>query len=278
MKPIAYLVSAALLVLAPAACGGGGAKSAGPVPTIPSAAERVAFIGLPPKGAEPSNPKRGELVASWWGTAPGDWGKSRFWLFADGRLISLREADIPEGANPSSTGFLEQRVTPEGVELLRSEIVGSDPRRATGDVTSELPKGDVTSELPKRAWADRAIRAYVPSRYAVCGDVSSRPIERLWAPLPARAKDVLRGNEIDRARSMEPIEYCWDVTTKEARALADALDDAGLGRNPHDKPYRLGYTLKGPEPSDPMDEARAAIYLSFEPILPNGEWTCSPCG
>src|SRR5215216_6383400 len=252
VKPIAYLVSAALLALAPAACGGGGAKSAGPVPTIPSAAERVAFIGLPPKGAEPSNPKRGELVASWWGSAPGDWGKSRFWLFADGRLISLREADIPEGANPSSSGFLEQRVTPEGIELLRSEIVGSDPPRAAGDVTSELPKGDVTSELPKRAWADRTIRAYVPSRYAVCGDVSSRPIDRLWAPLPPRAKD--------------------------ARALAHALDHAGLERNPHDKGYRLGYTLKGPHPSDPMDEARAAIYLSFEPMLPNGEWTCSPCG
>jgi hypothetical protein len=62
---------------------------------------------------------------------------------------------------------------------------------------------------------------------------------------------------------MEPIEHCWDVTTKEARALADALDDAGFERNPHDKAYRLDYTLKGPDPSDPLDETRAAIYLSF---------------
>src|SRR5215218_5541263 len=95
MKPVVYVVSVALLALTVAACGGRGAQSAGPVPTIPSAAKRVGFIGLPPKGAQPSFPQRGRLVAFWWASVPGAWGKSRFWLFADGRLISLREADIP---------------------------------------------------------------------------------------------------------------------------------------------------------------------------------------
>ena len=32
---------------------------------------------------------------------------------------------LREAANPWSTGFLEQRLTPEGVELLRSEIVSA---------------------------------------------------------------------------------------------------------------------------------------------------------
>src|SRR5215211_4532921 len=170
------VLPAAFLALTVAACGGGGAKSAGPVLTIPSAVNRVGFIGLPPRGAEPSTPRRGELLAFWWGSVPGDWGKSRFWVFADGRLISLREADIPEGANSSSTGFLEQRITPEGVELLRSAVVGSDPPRVTWDVMSELPR---------RAWADRTIRAYVPSRFAVCDDASTRGFERAWSLLPA---------------------------------------------------------------------------------------------
>ena len=31
---------------------------------------------------------------------------------------------VPEGANEFTSGYLEQRLTPEGVELLRSEVVG----------------------------------------------------------------------------------------------------------------------------------------------------------
>ena len=84
------------------------------------------FIGLPPQGATPSSPESGELVLFYWGPLPGaeDHGKSRFWLYADGRLISLREgAALPQAANQLSTGALEQRLTPEGAELLRSEIV-----------------------------------------------------------------------------------------------------------------------------------------------------------
>jgi hypothetical protein len=264
MNPVAHVVAAASLVLTLGACGGGGAQSAGPVPTVPSASKRVGFVGLPPKGAPPSTPRRGELVAFWWGHAAGDWGKSRFWVFADGRLISLREADIPEGANPRFTGFLEQRMTPEGVELLRSEV-------AANSVVTR----DVTSQLPKRAWADRTIRAYVPSRYAICDDGTAREHERLWSLLPARAKDVLRGNEMDPARSTEPIERCWDVTTSEARALDAALAGAKFERDQREKSVRLSYV---PTRWDPVDPDRGPAFLSFEPILPHREWTCSPCG
>ena len=276
MRPVAYVLAAPLIASTVAACGGGGATSSGPAPTIPDAAKRVGFIGLPPKGAQPSTPPRGRLVAFWWASAPGDWGKGRFWLFADGRLISLREADIPEGANPRSTGFLEQRITPEGVGILRSAVVGSNPPRLTWAVTSELPK---------RAWADRTLRAYVPWTYAVCSDEGdagalghhpqTRGLRRLWSLLPARAKDVLRGNEMDAARSREPIEHCWDLTTKEARALAVALDDDKFERSQQAHAFSLAYESKR---SDPADPELAVVYISFEPILPHGEWTCSPCG
>jgi hypothetical protein len=85
------------------------------------------FIGLPPKGATPSSPESGELVLFYWGPVTGaeDHGKSRFWLYTDGRMISLREATRAEGANQLSTGYLEQRLTPEGAELLRSEIIST---------------------------------------------------------------------------------------------------------------------------------------------------------
>ena len=57
-------------------------------------------------------------------------------MYADGRLISLAEGPtVPESANPLSTGFLEQRLTPEGVERLRSEIAVD---RATSADPDEL--------------------------------------------------------------------------------------------------------------------------------------------
>jgi hypothetical protein len=46
-------------------------------------------------------------------------------VYADGRLIRQQEADRPYGANASSTGYLEQRLMPEGVEPLRSEAIST---------------------------------------------------------------------------------------------------------------------------------------------------------
>lgn len=86
---------------------------------------RTGFIGLPPVGATPSSSEPAELEIFFRVGHP-KLGRSRAWVYADGRLIWLRErADIPEAANPLSTGFLEQRLTPEGVDRLRSEIASA---------------------------------------------------------------------------------------------------------------------------------------------------------
>jgi hypothetical protein len=263
-------------------------------------------IGLPPQGATPSNPESGKLVLFYWGPVPGDWGKSRFWVYADGRLISLREANRPEGANPRSTGYLEQRLTPGGVELLRSEIisigligddddpVGSDaiPRGTTDPVPSystlQVREGDLlyrvsrvgdldrlvalltdpASWLPANAWDVREIRAYVPSRYAVCF-VGVPPIEasRLLPLLPEPAQGLLRSREFAPG-AFGP---CTDLTTEEARTLREALNAGGLERfeGMRIAPFALTYRLKTPGP------IRA---IQFEPYLPHGEIPCSACG
>jgi hypothetical protein len=85
------------------------------------------FIGLPPEGVTPSSSEPGELEMFFWvGDPSGKFGRSRAWVYEDGRLLWLREgADIPEAANRLSTGFLVQRLTREGVELLRSEIASA---------------------------------------------------------------------------------------------------------------------------------------------------------
>jgi hypothetical protein len=81
------------------------------------------FIGLPPVGATPSTPENGELVVYWEEfRRPHDF--ARVWVYADGRIIWDREGPVPEGANEFTSGYLEQRLTPEGVELVRSALDG----------------------------------------------------------------------------------------------------------------------------------------------------------
>jgi hypothetical protein len=102
------------------------------------------FIGLPPAGATPSAPESGELVVQWEGNSatharphPGGFLLAplvRAWVYADGRMIwswTKMAGRIPEGANELTSGYLEQRLTPEGVELLRSEVAGLFDRSRT---------------------------------------------------------------------------------------------------------------------------------------------------
>ena len=85
-----------------------------------AAARRIGFVGLPPVEARPSTPERGILALAirWCTTSPGFDGLS---VFADGRLIWA-----------VSGRMVEQHLTPEGVELMRSELLDSglfDPRQ-----------------------------------------------------------------------------------------------------------------------------------------------------
>jgi hypothetical protein len=292
------------------------------------------FIGLPPLGATPSTPDSGELVVSAWSVHAG--ARTRLWAYGDGRLIWQREfihrrADLPESANGRSSGFLEQRLTPEGVELLRSEIISTGlfaddlelrfdesqpaacanfigvrdgdrlvrvtwfgfgcPRAkgaqtATPGQASALQRlvarlADLTAWLPAGAWKDRKIRAYVPSRYAIQYGAQPQSLEasRILALLPAPARELLGAKDRTRTRGFYgfaggPMRvvygYSSEVTTEEARALAAALDDAGVKRE--QGAYALAYSGKAPGPRG------NTFSITFEPILPHGGSTCSACG
>jgi hypothetical protein len=279
------------------------------------------FVGLPPVGATPSAPESGELVIQYWvdtdDIEPVDGGRG--WVYADGRLITLREkSDLPEAANHWSSGFLEQRLTPEGVELLRSEIVStglfehdqpagrmSSPHNVIqvriGDrlvrVQASFPQrlrerlADPESWLPASAWEDRQIRAYVASRYSVVYSAQPQTLERsrILSLLPPTVEDMLRAKEAVAEQGqlsypgfpLLPItRYSSKLTTEEARALARALDDAGLKR---DKRVGLGYSFEIPGTSvDPprpeKGPVRNTILIGFSPYLPHGESICSECG
>jgi len=182
----------------------------------------IALPGLPPEGATPSTPENGELVASMWEHigAPGSFGNGWLYLYADGRLIWQHQDPAP-----ATGGWLEQRLTPEGVELIRSEIIatgffdpdqtppepnGGFPREVYGGsiqvrngdrlvyvnrVVPELMErlAELWSWLPEEAWEDTDAKAFVPSRYAVClnDDGTASPDPDVLSLLPAATQDLL---------------------------------------------------------------------------------------
>ena len=125
------------------------------------------FIGLPPVGATPSAPESGELVLRWWGTSVThrrpDWrrGSAPYagaWVYADGRMIWWRDGEVSEGANELMSGYLEQRLTPEGLELLRSEVVRlADHSRALLE--------PVPVDIDPRPGMDARLTLFVPEDY-----------------------------------------------------------------------------------------------------------------
>ena len=91
--------------------------------TTVTTAPRTADAILPPTGAAPSSPETGELVASLAQYHQGAWN-----LYADGRLVSIDDQRCCE--------WLEQRLTPDGVELVRSAFLTSglfDPDQPSAD-------------------------------------------------------------------------------------------------------------------------------------------------
>ena len=94
-------------------------------PSVPPTTDPIGLVGLPPEGAKPSTPKRGELLLSFiFGHTGGDPGRFGLNLYADGRLL-WQQLGSPTTGDVES-GLVEQRLSPEGVELLLSEV------RATG--------------------------------------------------------------------------------------------------------------------------------------------------
>jgi hypothetical protein len=237
----------------------------------PGISRRVGFVGLPPEGATPSEPKTGQLVLAYFGRQFTHWYE--VWLYADGRLIWQREGEVPEGANEYATGYLEQRLTPKGIDLLLGR--GSAEAALFGfPWRPPYP----ASWLPPSAWADREIRAYVPSRYAVCYQGLLRRIEpsRILKWLPESAAELLRSGASDVMPDERWLRGfsgdCSELTTEEARGVSRDLEDVGLRQDEFQRPYALTYYLQAPH--SVSNEA----VVRFEPILPHGEVGCSSCG
>lgn len=179
----------------------------------------VELHGLPPEDATPSTPLRGELVVNMWSHVDSDDWFSLY-LYEDGRLIWL------DGPHPeTTTGWVQQRLSPEGVALVHDEIVATglfDPERpgepkqlpALGYIQVRTDSGltvrwngtivdhpirdrlrELQSWLPATAWAEPEPIMYVPASYGVCLEyratiVPADPAQQLSA-LPPTAQQML---------------------------------------------------------------------------------------
>lgn len=213
--------------------------------------------GLPPEGATPSKPLRGELVMEGSGS---DLGYMYYVnLYADGRLIWARH--VQGGALPGNNlpRWIEQRLTPEGVELLRSGAV------PLGGEFENPAQG-----LPASAWEDRTFRPFVPWRYHACLSDDQPSLASLTLDfLPAEAKDLL-----SRSPWMDGVAggSCREVTLEDARVLVEILSDAGFELIGDQRGERT--TLGGPGMfemvTDPWGNPPNYPAIVFRPVLPHG--------
>jgi hypothetical protein len=269
------------------------------------------IVGLPPVGATPSTPENGVLEMYYW--VHGVETRSRNWVYVDGRLIRL-------GASRANgrprRGFIEQRLTREGLKLLRSEIVsaggfghdqppsGSESLPGCCTLPIQVRKGDrlvrltwasnlkrlearltdPESWLPASAWKQRKFRAYVPSRFQVCAgavvvsDLDKPRQGRIVQMGPARFVALLPAAAQDVLRGRD-----WNAGRfpPGSRCFAVTTNEARSLAKALDgagpATARKGGAIRLHYTFDAPGPSRQ-VWISFDPFLPHGEVTCSQCG
>jgi hypothetical protein len=142
------------------------------------------------------------------------------------------------------------------------------------------------AHLPASAWADQELRAFVPSRYAVCYSHWKPPTyaaaylepARVLGSLPAEARQLLRGRDRSYPAYASPLGQdedpsqrsvtCSELTTVNARRLAAIFQREGYEEDPlppgSPAVTYVNWRFRARVPLD--------VVFSFEPILPHGQW------
>jgi hypothetical protein len=210
------------------------APGTGPTETGPTVAPRPFGYGfrIPPAGTAVSTPVEGELIAKAY-PAP-DYVR----VYADGRVLSTETF--------RDFTFTERRLSPEGVELVRSGAVKAKDLLLPHDV-------------PAEAWEDFEGKPYVPARYGACfwGVDIPLDVEAVLDLLPTSAQALLRGS--DPGRNLR----CLEVTPEETRSLEEILSQALSSRG--DLP-----PWQGEVGAWSLRDGNGDQSISLRPLFPDG--------
>jgi hypothetical protein len=210
-------------------------------------------VWLPPKGAEPSTPTEGKLILKTVGTHP--WHSIQ--VYEDGRVIWSQQIGFTgDSRTASTTGWLERRLTPQGVDLVRSGAIS-------------LEELDPPSHVPAGVWEDPEAKPYVPSRYVVCAAWSQETMRLL----PQRTQDLLRAHKDKQTVYNGEAIFsqlgrgvaCPEITIEKVRALDKIFLEVGFERS--ETAFGLAYDIK----------ARDVSSILVIPLLPGPVFSaCCP--
>jgi hypothetical protein len=183
------------------------------------------IVGLAPEGATPSTPTRGEVVLSFmFGHDLGDAGRFAVTVYADGRMIWQRL---------DGTGVLERRLTPEGVRLVRSQVIATglldwDAHFLTGPwlYNEDIWYGSIEvrtgNRLVQVTWGDINHPRHVPR--VIMTEEQARTLARLDARLENPAAWLPASAWTDREiKAYVPPGYSVCVQGKRGLGLAHVL-------------------------------------------------------
>ncbi len=223
------------------------------------------FAGVPPDGVKASTPTTGKLMLGL-SLSPTTWN-----VYTDGRIIWQRWTSsgnatvVPDGARRLDTGYVQQRLTLQGVQLLRSKILSTglfehnlklevgghswfdyQVRRGDRLVTVQgVPSADPSwnehfttatpAEMRELAWIEKLVAH--PARRLPTRAWADRQIR---AFVPARyVLAIDRGypdiSKLPASAGKVLVQYknlrrhaCQIVTTGQARALLQVFAEAGI--------------------------------------------------
>lgn len=291
MRTTGLVVFALVVALAVAAAGSASAR----LDSLPTR-----FGGFPPKGVEASPFTTGRLLFGLRPRATTTWN-----VYADGWVIWQKWTSsgvasvVPDGARRLDTGYVYQRLTRQGVQLLRSRLLATglfahnlllavgrhhawvfhQVRRGDRLITvSGVPSPDpswnqrFTDPTPAQTQALASIEKFVadPANWL---PASAWADPRIRAFVPARYLLVFDRSYPDLSKLPAParrvlVQYkqlrshaCQIVTTGQARALVQAFVKAGISPA-QDSADTIAFDLAGLE-------RPYVSYLHLHPALPH---------
>jgi len=220
------------------------------------------FAGFPPVGVKASTPTTGRLLIGLYragrarpGPVPGlRLSANTTWnVYADGRIIWQKWSSsgdatvVPDGASRLDTGYVQQRLTPQGVQLLLSKVL------ATG-----LFEQDLTLDLGSdHAWVHHQVRR--GDRVVTVSGLPSRDID------PSSREQFAKATPAE----MRALAWIGHLVADPARLLPTSAWANHQIRTFVPARYTVGFDRSYPDISK-LPSPAGKVLSRYKPLMRNG--------